>query len=77
MSDQEEPRVLREGHVRSEPEERAVDLAHQRELDEAVAELRAKNEADLAANESANYARTHAIIERDENGNPIEKPEQE
>jgi hypothetical protein len=44
----------------------------QAQLDEAVAKLRAKNEADLAANEAANYARTHAIIERDENGNPEE-----
>jgi hypothetical protein len=45
--------------------------------DQEMAEWRAWESARLAAQEAANYARHHAIIERDEEGNPIEKTEQE
>lgn len=48
------------------------DAELQAELEELWAKRRAEESAELTANEAANYARHHAIIERDENGNPIE-----
>jgi hypothetical protein len=54
-----------------------IDADRQAELDAEAARRRAKEREELAAQEAANYARHHAIIERDEEGNPIEKTEQE
>lgn len=47
------------------------ELARQAELDEVAARLRAEDTERLTKQEAANYAASHAIIERDEDGNPI------
>ena len=60
--------------VLTEDAERAEEA--QAELDKAWAKRRAEETAELTKNEAANYARGHAIIERDEQGNPIERPEE-
>ena len=43
----------------------------QAELEERWAKRRAEESAQLTANEAANYARHHATIERDDDGNII------
>jgi hypothetical protein len=77
MDDQEEA-DLGQAEMDEVREQRAEEReTAQAELDAEVARRRAEERKELATQEAANYARHHAIIERDEEGNPIEKTEQE
>jgi len=62
----------------SEVEESTMDSeddAAQEGLDQIARDRRARDSQEVTENEAANYARNHAIIERDEHGNPIETQE--
>lgn len=69
-SDQEETLGNEHGELTDLQEAEAQD-----ELDRAAAERRAAETAALSHAENEAYARNHKVIERDEDGNPIDTEE--